>query len=392
MQILGGRPLGIRIGWTGGGGHFLSSAVTTLVIPTTCASTSAIRSSVARACRRPPSRPRTSPVERGRRATRPHHEGVMLMPLHSPRAQTTARPLSEHGCAASSGGRGCAVAAALPRSEPGATRGAALRVRDRHRQSCRLSWPRGGVRERHSLLGNGRERPGGSDRTVPRSRRGHRAADEHQRRPLRRRHRCRGRCGAASAYRLGTRGAVAALRCLRWRCGYSPTRRASRSCTRSSRRLAFCRPVAATPRTSSSPPRDRPRSPWSSRMEPGREVNGGGRARRPLADVVGCRAAEAHGVTLGAAWPHMPAATITGLGVRPIFPRRVGRAGLEARTTAWTRSRRPSLVRMRVRWVRTVLSSTNSSAAISRLDSPRAIWRSTASSRAAIECTAGSSS
>ena len=52
-----------------------------------------------------------------------------------------------------------------------------------------------------------------------------------------------------------------------------------------------------------------------------------------------------------------------------------------AYTTACTRSRSPSLPRMRVTWVRTVASDSTKCSAISALDSPRAIWPSTCRSR-----------
>ena len=50
-------------------------------------------------------------------------------------------------------------------------------------------------------------------------------------------------------------------------------------------------------------------------------------------------------------------------------------------TTAWTRSRRSSFIRIRATWVLTVLSSTTRSAAISALDSPWATRRRTSRSR-----------
>ena len=57
-------------------------------------------------------------------------------------------------------------------------------------------------------------------------------------------------------------------------------------------------------------------------------------------------------------------------------PRRTTSPDSYASTTAWTRSRRPSLASRLLTWVLTVCSVTNSSAAISALDSPRASWRS----------------
>jgi hypothetical protein len=58
------------------------------------------------------------------------------------------------------------------------------------------------------------------------------------------------------------------------------------------------------------------------------------------------------------------------------------RAGVVARTTAWTRSRRPSLRSRLDRWVLTVASARNRRLASSAFDSPVASSRSTSSSRA----------
>ena len=53
-----------------------------------------------------------------------------------------------------------------------------------------------------------------------------------------------------------------------------------------------------------------------------------------------------------------------------------------AKTTAWTRSRRSSFIRIRATCVFTVVSLTKRSLAISAFDSPRAMKPSTSSSRA----------
>ena len=48
---------------------------------------------------------------------------------------------------------------------------------------------------------------------------------------------------------------------------------------------------------------------------------------------------------------------------------------------AWTRSREPVLAKIRLTWVLTVASLTNKARAISRLDAPAAMSRSTSASR-----------
>ena len=53
-----------------------------------------------------------------------------------------------------------------------------------------------------------------------------------------------------------------------------------------------------------------------------------------------------------------------------------------AAVTAWARSRRPSLIRMRLTWVFTVVSAMVKNSAISALERPWATNRSTSRSRA----------